>query len=155
MLVIGVVTRQRLGARQQRIGPGLHLHQDTVEHLSQNRRVDALYREPDIVFDNMALRWGRHQLRFLHNAGKTMGHVVEAVQQVNGLIGEITGASQEQSMGLSQINQAVVQLDNVTQQNSAMVEELAAAASSLQTQAQVMNEAVRIFRLERRSAIPA
>ena len=42
--------------------------------LSQNRPVPALYREPDIVFDNMALRWGRHQLRFLHNPGKTMDH---------------------------------------------------------------------------------
>jgi aerotaxis receptor len=85
----------------------------------------------------------------VNNAGKTMGHVVEAVQQVNGLIGEITSASREQSSGLSQINQAIVQLDSVTQQNSAMVEELAAAAGSLQAQAQVMQESVRIFRLER------
>ena len=44
-------------------------------YLSQNRRVDALYREPDIVFDNMAIRWGTHALRFLHNPGKTMDHL--------------------------------------------------------------------------------
>lgn len=43
--------------------------------LSQNRRVDAFYREPDMVFDNMALRWGRHQLRLLYNPGKTMDHI--------------------------------------------------------------------------------
>ncbi|WP_462078630.1 MBL fold metallo-hydrolase [Luteimonas sp. RIT-PG2_3] len=43
--------------------------------LSQNRPVDAFYREPDIVFDNMALRWGRHALRLLHNPGKTMDHL--------------------------------------------------------------------------------
>lgn len=43
--------------------------------LSQNQRVDAFYREPDIIFDNMALRWGRHQLRFLYNPGKTMDHM--------------------------------------------------------------------------------
>ena len=43
--------------------------------LSQNRPVAAFYREPDLVFDNMALRWGRHQLRFLFNPGKTMDHV--------------------------------------------------------------------------------
>lgn len=44
--------------------------------LAQNRRVDALYREPDVVFDGaMTLRWGRHELRFIHNPGKTMDHV--------------------------------------------------------------------------------
>lgn len=43
--------------------------------LSQNRRVDAFYRAPDLVFDNMAIRFGRHELRFLHNPGKTMDHV--------------------------------------------------------------------------------
>lgn len=42
--------------------------------LSQNRRVDAFYREPDMVFDNMAIRWGAHELRFFHNPGKTMDH---------------------------------------------------------------------------------
>lgn len=44
-------------------------------YLSQNRRMDALYREPDMVFDNMAIRWGAHALRFLHNPGKTMDHL--------------------------------------------------------------------------------
>lgn len=43
--------------------------------LSQNRRVDASFREPDMVFDNMAIRWGHHELRFLHNPGKTMDHL--------------------------------------------------------------------------------
>jgi len=43
--------------------------------LSQNRRVDAFWRDPQIVFDNMAIRWGRHELRLLHNPGKTMDHV--------------------------------------------------------------------------------
>lgn len=42
--------------------------------LSQNRRIDAFYREPDVVFDNMTMRWGQHELRFLHNPGKTMDH---------------------------------------------------------------------------------
>ena len=70
------------------------------------------------------------------------------MQQVNALIGEITGAVQEQSMCPSQINQAIVQLDSVTQQNSTMVEELAAAASSLQSQSSVMKESVQVFRLK-------
>ncbi|WP_066272428.1 methyl-accepting chemotaxis protein [Hydrogenophaga palleronii] len=87
----------------------------------------------------------------VHSTGKTMTEVVQSVEQVNGLIGEITGATQEQALGLAQINQAVGHLDAVTQQNSAMVEQLAAAASSLQAQAQVVNDAVRVFRLHPRS----
>ena len=83
----------------------------------------------------------------VHSAGKTMGNVVTAVKQINSLIAEITGASKEQAMGLSQINQAVGQLDSVTQQNSAMVEELTAAASSLQAQSKVMQASVQIFRI--------
>ncbi|MDR7094697.1 methyl-accepting chemotaxis protein [Hydrogenophaga laconesensis] len=88
----------------------------------------------------------------VHSTGKTMTEVVDSVEQVNGLIAEITGATQEQALGLGQINQAVGQLDAVTQQNAAMVEELAAAASSLQAQARVMNDAVRVFRLNQRPA---
>jgi len=86
----------------------------------------------------------------VHGTGKTMTEVVSSVEQVNSLIAGITGATQEQALGLGQINQAVGQLDAVTQQNAAMVEELAAAASSLQAQARVMNDAVRVFRLNPR-----
>jgi aerotaxis receptor len=89
----------------------------------------------------------RRGSELVDNAGSTMGHVVDAVQQVNALIGEITSAAQEQTMGLAQINQAIGQLDSVTQQNSAMVEELAAAAASLKGQAVVMQESVKVFRL--------
>lgn len=89
----------------------------------------------------------------VHSTGKTMTEVVQSVEQVNGLIADITHATQEQALGLGQINQAVGQLDSVTQQNSAMVEELAAAAGSLQAQAQVMNDAVRVFRLQQRAVV--
>jgi aerotaxis receptor len=89
--------------------------------------------------------------QLVHSTGKTMADVVQSVEQVSGLIADITGATQEQALGLSQINQAVGQLDAVTQQNSAMVEELAAAASSLQAQAGVVNDAVRVFRLAPRA----
>ena len=89
----------------------------------------------------------------VHSTGKTMTEVVQSVEQVNGLIADITHATQEQALGLGQINQAVGQLDSVTQQNSAMVEELAAAAGSLQAQAQVMNDAVRVFRLQQRAGV--
>lgn len=89
----------------------------------------------------------RRGSELVDNAGGTMGHVVEAVRQVGSLIGEITSAAQEQTMGLAQINQAIGQLDSVTQQNSAMVEELAAAAASLRSQASTMQESVQVFRL--------
>jgi aerotaxis receptor len=89
--------------------------------------------------------------QLVHSTGKTMADVVLSVERVSGLIADISGATQEQALGLSQINQAVGQLDAVTQQNSAMVEELAAAASSLQAQAGVVNDAVRVFRLASRA----
>jgi uncharacterized phage infection (PIP) family protein YhgE len=63
-------------------------------------------------------------------------------------MGEIAAASQEQSAGIEQVNQAITQMDNVTQQNSALVEEAAAAAESLQDQAGKLAEAVSVFRLE-------
>jgi hypothetical protein len=61
---------------------------------------------------------------------------------------EITAASQEQSAGIEQVNQAVTQMDQVTQQNAALVEEAAAAAESMQEQAQALVQAVAVFKLE-------
>jgi methyl-accepting chemotaxis protein len=69
------------------------------------------------------------------HAGETMTQVVHGVRQVSDIIAEITAASQEQSLGIEQINQAIIQMDGVTQQNAALVEESAAAAESLQGQA--------------------
>jgi methyl-accepting chemotaxis protein len=63
-------------------------------------------------------------------------------------MGEITAASQEQTQGIEQINQAITQMDQVTQQNAALVEEAAAAASSLQEQAGSLSQVVSVFTLE-------
>jgi len=81
------------------------------------------------------------------DAGRTMGDIVSQVRRVTDLIGEITAASDEQSQGINQIGDAVAQLDQVTQQNAALVEESAAAAESLKQQAAKMNEVVSAFRL--------
>ncbi len=81
-----------------------------------------------------------------HNAGKTIQELVLQVRKVNDLIGEITSSSEEQSTGVSQINQAVNQLDQSTQQNAALVEETSAAAESLRLQAQTLSRAVSVFR---------
>ena len=85
--------------------------------------------------------------RLVADAGKTMSEIVGSVQRVSDIIGEITAASSEQSDGIGQINTAVTQLDQMTQQNSALVEESAAAAESLKDQAARLAQAVGTFRL--------
>ena len=85
--------------------------------------------------------------KLVHDAGKTMDEVVASVRQVADIMQEITAASAEQSAGIEQVNQAVLQMDQVTQQNAALVEEAAAAAESLQDQAQTLTELVGVFRL--------
>ena len=80
-------------------------------------------------------------------AGKSMADIVTQVTRVNDLIGEISSASMEQSTGIGQIGDAVNQLDQVTQQNAALVEESAAAAESLKVQAAQLAQVVSVFRL--------
>jgi methyl-accepting chemotaxis protein len=80
-------------------------------------------------------------------AGATMKDIVTSVQHVSDIIGEITNASSEQSSGIGQVNGAVAQLDQMTQQNAALVEESAAAAESLKEQAKRLSEVVEVFRL--------
>ncbi|WP_395704193.1 methyl-accepting chemotaxis protein [Aquabacterium sp.] len=85
--------------------------------------------------------------RLVTDAGSTMNEIVASVQRVTDIIGEITAASTEQSSGLGQINGAVNQLDQMTQQNAALVEESAAAAESLREQAGRLSGLVSTFRL--------
>ncbi|VTU33478.1 methyl-accepting chemotaxis protein [Variovorax sp. PBL-E5] len=81
-------------------------------------------------------------------AGRTMQEIVGSVKRVTDIMGEITAASQEQTSGIEQINQAITQMDQVTQQNAALVEEAAAAAASLQEQAGGLSLVVGEFRLD-------
>jgi len=85
-------------------------------------------------------------------AGGTMGEVVTAIKRVTDIVGEISSASQEQSLGVAQIDQAITQMDQVTQQNAALVEEGAAAAESLRVQARALVDTVSAFRLRRGNA---
>ena len=85
--------------------------------------------------------------RLVQDAGSTMGEIVGSVQRVGDIIGEITAAASEQAGGIGQVNQAVGQLDQMTQQNAALVEESAAAAHSLREQAARLAAAVQVFRL--------
>ena len=81
--------------------------------------------------------------------GITTRQTQEAVQRVHALITEISAATHEQSKGVALVNTGVTELDSLTQQNAAMVEELAAAASSLHSQAETVTQAVRIFGVAR------
>lgn len=90
--------------------------------------------------------------QLVDRAGETMTEVVRSVARVSDIMGEINSASTEQSAGVTQVSEAVSQMDHNTQQNAALVEESAAAASSLKEQAQRLVEAVAVFRLERGAA---
>ena len=85
--------------------------------------------------------------RLVQNAGTTMDEIVGSVQRVGDIIGEITAAASEQSEGISQVNTAINQLDQMTQQNAALVEQSAAAAQSMRDQAQRLSGAVQVFKL--------
>ena len=93
--------------------------------------------------------------RLVGDAGSTMEEIVGSVQRVSDIIGEITAAAGEQSEGIGQVNVAVNQLDQMTQQNAALVEQSAAAAESLKEQAQRLAEVVKVFRVDGHAAVTA
>ena len=90
--------------------------------------------------------------QLVQQAGSTMGEIVTAVQRVTDIMAEISAASQEQTAGIEQVNQTVMQMDETTQQNAALVEEATAAARAMEEQATLLDEAVAVFQL---SAKPA
>jgi methyl-accepting chemotaxis protein len=92
--------------------------------------------------------------KLVDQAGATMDDVVTSIRRVTDIMGEITTASQEQSGGIEQVNQAIGQMDEVTQQNAALVEESAAAAASMQEQAVKLAQVVSVFKLDQAFAAP-
>ncbi|TGQ76299.1 methyl-accepting chemotaxis protein, partial [Mesorhizobium sp. M8A.F.Ca.ET.207.01.1.1] len=91
----------------------------------------------------------------VHQAGSTMGEIVASVQRVTDIMAEISAASQEQSAGIEQVNQTVVQMDETTQQNAALVEEATAAARAMEEQAGHLSEAVSIFVVDEADVVTA
>ena len=85
--------------------------------------------------------------RLVANAGRTMEEIVNAIRGVTKIMSEISSASNEQTMGIEQVNQAIGQMDDVTQQNAALVEEAAAAAETLEDQARSLANTVKYFDL--------
>ncbi len=90
--------------------------------------------------------------QLVQQAGSTMGEIVASVQRVTDIMAEISAASQEQSAGIEQVNQTVMQMDETTQQNAALVEEATAAARAMEEQAALLDQAVAVFQLSRQAA---
>jgi methyl-accepting chemotaxis protein len=93
--------------------------------------------------------------KLVDHAGVTMTEIVASVRRVTDIMGEITSASQEQTSGIEQINVAVAQMDQVTQQNASLVEEAAAAAESMQEQAAKLAQIVAVFKLDASAPLSA
>jgi len=85
--------------------------------------------------------------KLVDEAGRTMDEMVTSVKHVADIMSEITAASQEQSAGIGEVNVAITQMDEMTQQNAALVEQAAAAAESMQEQAALLAQAVSVFKL--------
>jgi methyl-accepting chemotaxis protein-1 (serine sensor receptor) len=90
--------------------------------------------------------------KLVDEAGSTMNEIVTSIKHVADIMGEITAASQEQSAGIEQVNQAITHMDEVTQQNAALVEEAAAAAKSMQDQASNLSMVVSVFKTNQNHA---
>ena len=96
---------------------------------------------------NTSVERVEHGTALVDKAGVTMTEVVSSIRRVTDIMGEISAASNEQSLGVAQVGEAVTQMDQATQQNAALVEEMAAAASSLKSQANELVQVVGVFKL--------
>ncbi|WP_146101901.1 methyl-accepting chemotaxis protein [Rhodopila globiformis] len=92
--------------------------------------------------------------RLVGSAGQTMEEILGSVRRVTDIMAEISAASREQSQGIEQVNTAIIQMDKITQQNAALVEEAAAAAKSMEDQTDGLTEIVSVFRLGKEAAAP-
>ena len=136
-------------ARAGEQGRGFAVVASEVRSLAQRSATAA--KEIKALIDDSVEKVGAGS-RLVEQAGSTMTEVVSSVKRVTDIVGEISAANQEQSSGIEQINQAITQMDEVTQQNAALVEEAAAAASSLQYQAEKLSDLVSVFKIDAQRA---
>jgi len=132
-------------ARAGEQGRGFAVVASEVRNLAQ--RSASAAKEIKVLIDNSVAQVTQGT-QLVAEAGATMNEVVSSVQKVNDVINEITSASAEQSSGIDQVNTAIIQIDQITQQNAALVEEAAAAAASLQEQTSHLSRVVGVFRLD-------
>jgi len=131
-------------ARAGEQGRGFAVVATEVRNLAQ-RSANAAKEIKELIGDSVEKVEAGSKL--VDEAGQTMGLIVTSIKQVADIMGEITAATQEQSNGIEEVNQAIGQMDEMTQQNAALVEEAAAAAESMQEQAELLAQAVSIFKL--------
>ena len=131
-------------ARAGEQGRGFAVVATEVRNLAQ-RSANAA-REIKVLIDDSVSKV-QSGSALVESAGSTMEEVVRSIQRVTDIMSEITAASQEQSEGIEQVNQAIIQMDHVTQQNAALVEEAAAAAESMQEQAGILTGTVAVFKV--------
>ena len=129
-------------ARAGEHGRGFAVVATEVRHLAQ-RCAEAAKEIKGLI--NASVQQVRQGTAQADAAGAAIGEIVDQVQRVNGLIAEISSATREQATGIGHVNIAVTQLDQMTQQNAALVEQSAAAAEALQEQARRLAESVQVF----------
>ncbi|MRW85665.1 methyl-accepting chemotaxis protein [Pseudoduganella sp. FT26W] len=142
-------------ARAGEQGRGFAVVASEVRNLAQ--RSAGAAKEIKMLIDDSVEKVGAGT-KLVGQAGVTMDEVVTSVRRVTDIMSEIANASQEQSAGIAQVNQSIIEMDSMTQQNAALVEEAAAAAQSLQDQAGELSRVVSIFKLvegEERAAVSA
>jgi methyl-accepting chemotaxis protein-1 (serine sensor receptor) len=131
-------------ARAGEQGRGFAVVAGEVRSLAQ-RSAEAAKEIKTLIVDSVERV--EHGTSLVDRAGATMTEVVGSIRRVSDIVGEISAASVEQSSGVAQVGDAVTQMDRVTQQNAALVEESASAAESLKRQAEHLVQAVAVFRL--------
>lgn len=136
-------------ARAGEQGRGFAVVATEVRNLAQRSATAA--KEIKTLIDD-SVKQVEEGATLVDQAGKTMDEIIAAIKNLTAIMSDITSASREQNSGIEQINQAVTQMDDVTQQNAALVEQAAAAAASLEQQANELVGAISIFHLSRSDA---